>query len=325
MMKPISNGSRWVAAIKVLLPLLMLVLGSCVSNGPASSGEWQSPLYRDHALSGKIWNSATGQFVTEEELMTALAGAGYLLLGEKHDNPDHHRLQAAIVTRLLQQQQVASLSFEMLTSADQARLDGIQAQRLQSLEQLREYLQWDDAGWNWDFYGPLVQAGYRARVPLLAANIDEAQMRGAYGSELPAAVSAVLNTAVTAQLNQDIDDSHCGLLPESQFPAMVRVQQSRDNAMAQAMAVYGGQAVNILIAGNYHVRRDLGVPRYLLHQQPGLAADAIVSLAFLEVQPDVVAPAAYLEQFDAVKAYDFIWFTPAISNEDYCATLRTEP
>ena len=33
---------------------------------------------------------------------------------------------------------------------------------------------------------------------------------------------------------------------------------------------------------------------------------------------------AYLQQFGEIMAYDYIWFTPAISDEDYCASLRQE-
>jgi hypothetical protein len=35
-------------------------------------------------------------------------------------------------------------------------------------------------------------------------------------------------------------------------------------------------------------------------------------------------PADYLQQFGSVKAYDYIWFTPAVSDEDYCASLRQQ-
>jgi hypothetical protein len=48
----------------------------------------------------------------------------------------------------------------------------------------------------------------------------------------------------------------------------------------------------------------------------------IVALSFMEVDPEITDPSEYLQQFGAVPAYDFIWFTPAISNEDYCASLR---
>jgi uncharacterized iron-regulated protein len=114
------------------------------------------------------------------------------------------------------------------------------------------------------------------------------------------------------------------MLPASQFPAMVRVQQSRDYAMAQSLRLVAPEVgkTNLLIAGNYHIRQDLGVPNYLMAQHDALSRDQIVSVSFMEVDEEVEEPAEYLQQFGAVRAFDFVWFTPAISNQDYCASLR---
>lgn len=275
---------------------------------------------------GKIWSSADGRFIEPEQLLEIASNARYLLLGEKHDNPDHHRLQLFILDALLQQGRIGAIAFEMLGSEAQARLDAIQEQRLDTLEELKVYLQWDEAGWDWSFYGPLLQRSYAARVALMAANIDDSTMLQVYGGELDPAVADVLATSVVEKLQADIDESHCGLLPESQFPAMVRVQQSRDKQMASALSAGSKQSVgntlSVLIAGNYHVRADLGVPNYLRSLQPELSAREIVTISFSEVDTSATDPAEYLQQFSEIRAFDFIWFTPAISDEDYCASLR---
>lgn len=338
MTKSMQTGSKWVAAINLarVVPLLLAgCLTGCLTGSAATSQTahqpspmalysqpWQSTLYLDHPLVGKLWDSAANRFIDGAELEAAIVRASYVLLGEKHDNPDHHAMQGQLLASLFQQHRVARLAFEMLDSASQERLDQIYTQRPETLAELKTYLDWDEEGWDWTYYGPLLQAGYQAGVPLFAANIDTDTMRAVYASELPAAIATVLDAEVTARLNQDVDESHCGLLPESQFPAMVRVQQSRDNAMAQALGPVSNEGVNVLVAGNFHVRRDLGVANYLLHGQPELAPRAIVALGMIEVQPEVTDPADYLEQFNAVRAYDYIWFTPAISDEDYCASLR---
>jgi len=66
------------------------------------------------------------------------------------------------------------------------------------------------------------------------------------------------------------------------------------------------------------------VPNYLLNRQSSLEESQIVSLAFMEVDKASNDPADYLQQFGSVKAYDYIWFTPAVSDEDYCASLRQQ-
>jgi uncharacterized iron-regulated protein len=306
---------------KSALLLCILLLGACVSSSGRNSQSWQSELATDHPLVGKIWISSTGEFVDPSALYSRIEGAKYILLGEKHDNPDHHALQLLVLNRLLSAGGVERVAFEMMDSNSQSALVSLSSQPMLSLDQLKGYLDWDTEGWDWNFYGPLIDAVYRADVDLAAANINSESIGRVYAEELPATIAAVLDAATVEQLERDIDESHCGMLPQSQFPAMVRVQQSRDYAMAQSLVLeQDSQAV--LIAGNYHIRRDLGVPNYLLAQETGLSEQAIVALSFMEVQAGETEPAAYLQQYGTRAAYDYIWFTPAVSSEDYCASLR---
>ena len=124
-------------------------------------------------------------------------------------------------------------------------------------------------------------------------------MSALYASDSPVAEGAVGEIA-RAQLRADIDSSHCGLLPESQFDAMVRVQQGRDESLARSLVGVKecrGQSFAVLIAGNYHIRQDLGVPNYLLRAQRSLQREAIASVAFLEVAEEGNAAGALSRGF----------------------------
>lgn len=323
------TGSKWVAQINkwAILTGSLLLLAACAqSDVEAQSGarQWQTDLYRDHPLVGKIWDSHEAQFVSEAELWSAVNDARYLLLGEKHDNPDHHALQLHMLESLLQVDAVAAVVFEMLERGADEALATLNQHDFESSEEIRDYLQWDIEGWDWNFYGPLVEAVYSRRIPILSGNISGADVGQIYGAD-PADyqhLAAVFDSLTMEQLNRDIDESHCGMLPASQFPAMLRVQQQRDFTMAGAMQGAGADEIVVLIAGNYHVRQDLGVPNYLLQEDRSLSRDDILSLAFLEVQDDVVDAEEYLQRFGEIPAYDYIWFTPALTSEDYCASLR---
>jgi len=94
--------------------------------------------------------------------------------------------------------------------------------------------------------------------------------------------------------------------------------------MAQNMAAPDDRETAVLVAGNYHARQDLGVPNYLLAKHNNLSRDDIVSIAFMEVQPNEENPESYLQRYSDVVAYDYVWFTPVISEEDYCASLRSQ-
>ena len=83
---------------------------------------------------------------------------------------------------------------------------------------------------------------------------------------------------------------------------MVSEQQTRDHTISRSLllAVKKKQGMAVLIARNYHARKDLGVPNYLIAQHPELEWSDILSLAFLEVVPDVMDPRAYLDQFSVL-------------------------
>lgn len=316
---------RWIIGLLAIFP----ILSACAQAQSASSGQlpesitdWQSTLYRDHSLVGSVWHTHSKRFVSVAELMGALESSRFALLGEKHDNPDHHRLQQNILRYLIASGQVGSVSFEMMDSDFDDRLSSLEDQQFESLVQLREYLQWDDEGWDWSFYGPLVAGTQAAGIDVRSANISRAQVSEVYAQPLDPAIANVMDQPALEQLNVEIDESHCNMLPASQFPAMVRVQQARDHAMASSLAAADSpDQINVLIAGNYHVRQDLGAPNYLLALRPDVQRDDVVSLAILEVSPESEEPIDYLQAYSELMPFDFVWFTPAISDEDYCASL----
>ncbi len=305
--------------------LLSSLLGLFITGTFAQeqAGEpWESALYNDHPLVGSIWKSADGSLIDAATLNRELANARYLLLGEKHDNPDHHRIQQFIVDSILANKALSNIAFEMMDIGMQPRLDTIQAQDIDTLDELKQYLSWDEEGWDWSFYGPLIFAVLQSRIEISAANISNETMMQVYAESLADEIAAVLGEAIVARLNSDIDESHCGLLPASQFPAMVRVQQTRDHQMALALTSTGGEDISVLIAGNYHVRQDLGVPNYILALESSSSRNEILTEALQEVEFGETDPAVYLESESDLAAFDYIWFTPAISDEDYCASLQ---
>lgn len=304
----------------VVAVIAALTLSRSLSAQLDSPENWQAALYADHQLVGKIWSSSEQQFVSPETMWSRLTSASYLLLGEKHDNPDHHVMQLELIERLIRGGAVSQITFEMLDSNATEPLTRFLETDFASDAAMQEFLYWDDQGWDWQFYGPLLRAAYHGTVPVTAGNISPEMVREVYGAPTSAAIEGIFDAEIMAKLYSDIDESHCGMLPESQFPPMVRVQQTRDFTMAENLKVTDGMAV--LIAGNYHVRHDLGVPNYLLASDEQLQRSDIVSLAFLEVVAGENEPARYLEQFAGQPAYDFIWFTPAVSDEDYCDSLR---
>jgi uncharacterized iron-regulated protein len=326
-MKFINNGCKWAAYSKAVAIAIGVVLGAVSSAQLQAQLQqpevWQSELLQGHELVGRIWSEELQDFVTAEQLAEVILGARYLLLGEKHDNPDHHALQLTILRFLLEEQRLGLLTLEMMDESAAEKLQALPDIDTMSATELKTYLVWDDAGWDWEFYGPLIEAAYGEGIELRAGNISRATVSAVYADENSIDVSGVLSAAAEEQLLIDIDESHCGQLPESQFPAMFRVQQARDKAMAESMLSGDVDGVSVLIAGNYHVRHDLGVPNYLLAREADLERSHIVSIAAMEVSEGETDPRDYQQLLEVQAAYDYLWFTPALTSEDYCASLRS--
>jgi uncharacterized iron-regulated protein len=62
---------------------------------------------------------------------------------------------------------------------------------------------------------------------------------------------------------REIDRGHCGALPASLWPRMAQAQLARDAVMADLLRRHAAAHGLVLLAGNGHVRRDIGVPRWL--------------------------------------------------------------
>jgi uncharacterized iron-regulated protein len=256
---------------------------------------------------GGIIDLRTAQALTPAELVARLAREQRVIVGEQHDNADHHALQLWLLRSMAQVRPQGSLLLEMLNPDQQPRVDEVQravaGQRLP--DNLPDALAWQ-AGWDWSLYGPLVSFALRQPYPLLAANLDRQELRAVY-AKAPALVGERSKArSVTEALAAQIRDSHCGQLPESQVPAMLAVQQQRDRRMAERLLAAPAPA--LLLAGAFHGRRDLGVPLHLVDRD---RKQKVAVLILAEQGHQVAATSA-----------DYVWYTPPQPAKDYCAQLR---
>ena len=292
--------------MRMLCFCLLILLAGCESREVLPPPAWLSPEGREHADLGQIRDLRTGRRLSPAQLVEALAVAPWVLVGEQHDNPDHHALQLWLLRSLAQRRPSGSLLLEMLGPDQQARVERAQEATRQGLppRDLIGALAWQP-GWDWSLYGPLLRYALAQPYPLLAANLSRPQMMQVYRRPPTLQGRLSMVKAVQDALLADIRQSHCGLLPEAQLPAMLAVQQQRDRRMAEALLAAPAPAV--LLAGAFHVRRDLGVPLHLadLGARPGLV------LMLAEVGATVTAAQA-----------DFVWYSAAQPEQDHCAVLR---
>jgi uncharacterized iron-regulated protein len=191
----------------------------------------------------------------------ARAPAAVLIFGEQHDQPDQQR---QVADEVRDRAAAGTLAAVVLEMADRGRdTRGLPPDAGEA--QVREALAWN--GWPWEAYAAVVMNAVRARVPVHGGNLPRGAMRDAMRDET---LDAQVTDGVRALLAREVRDGHCGMLPASQEPGMVRIQIARDRAMAATVAALaadaGGRDV-LLLTGAQHASRDRGVP---LHLPPAL-------------------------------------------------------
>ena len=214
----------------------------------------------------------------------------FVLLGEVHDNAVQHSLRAALLTDLLADGRPTRIVFEQMGRAN----DSLIAAAARDAESVVTAGRLDRTGWRWPLHKPLIEAALTGGALILGGDLSRDDMRAIVRGG-PSAVPVDLRTLLDnsrwspddeAAIQREIDAGHCGALPPSQFAGMALAQRSRDAALASAMLHAGNDNERvILIAGNGHVRRDLGVPRYLM--AAGVARVSIADRTPTEIILDV--------------------------------------
>ena len=242
-----------------------------------------------------------------------LRGKRFVLLGEVHDNAEQHRQRAALLRELLGDGKPTRVVFEQMARTRDAAL----AAAPRDAEAIADAGRLDREGWRWPLHKPLVEAAVQGGASIAGGNLDREDVRAIVRGGIEAApadvrsalrADAAWSAADEQALRRLVDVGHCHMLPASQIGSMVLAQRARDAALAQAMLQAPAGERVVLIAGNGHVRTDLGVPRYL--RAAGVA-------------PSDMAAIGYVEQGDAdVAPYDARSIGPRAERTDPCAALR---
>jgi uncharacterized iron-regulated protein len=249
-----------------------------------------------------------------------LRGNAIALLGETHDNQVQQQLRFEILKRAVSAGWRPAIAMEQFDREHQADIDRARATRPRDADYLIEQAGGSHdkqrGGWNWDYYRPYVALVLDYQLPLLAANLSRSDaekiVHQGYGAVFDAASIRDLQLdqarpALLSSQEKEVEEGHCHALPSELLPKMARAQMARDAVMA---AVLRSNATNgvVLLAGDGHVRRDLGVPRWLTAS----TLPRVLSVGFLErggTDPVV-------DEFDAVIV------TKVAPRSDPCAALR---
>ncbi len=291
---------------------------------------WLSKLNADHELVGKIWSVKDERFVDRGAVEARLAKAHFVLLGEKHDNPDHHALQGEMIAAVTRSGRKPAVVFEMIDRNLQGTVDEQLSKAPGDVDGFGKAIDWDGSDWPaWAIYRPVFAAAMAAKLPILAANLPRKDtMEIARGTlKLPAEFIAKhrldtpLPEPLQSALHAELREGHCGYLPEQMLEPVARIQRTRDALMADKLLAADGSDGAILIAGGGHVRRDRAVPWYLSSFLAENGKEA-VAIRFAEVDDKLASAADYAKRYDDDIPFDYVWFTPRLDNVDHCKELE---
>lgn len=297
-------------------------------DGPFFS-DWRVEGLRSHPLVGKVWSREAGALVEPGDLTAAVRAARIVLLGEIHDNNDHHRVQAHVLGVLADQK--PAVVFEQFRGDVQAALAAAQEQGIASIAALKAAVDWENSGWKSYDYDPLFRRALDEKLAIFAGDVPRGEMMTvakegsgalAEAERVRLSLDRPLGAAADAAALDEIFEAHCEMMPKEALSGMAAAQRLRDARLADAVLAAAnatGRPV-VLIAGSGHVRSDRGVPWYLRARAPEKPSVAVV---LAEVEDGETDPAAYVPRDpDGKPAADFLLFTPRAERGDPCAEMR---
>ncbi len=242
-----------------------------------------------------------------EALTQAIRQRQVVLLGEVHDNAAQHALRLRAFDALLATGARPALLMEQFDRERQGDIDRTRegARGREGAERVIAAGARPRSGWQWAFYQPFIERALEHGLPIVAVNVSLEDARVVIAQGLVVnGFDADVPPDVEAGLASLIEASHCGMVNSALARGMALAQVARDQFMARSIERHAARGV-VLLTGNGHARRDIGVPRWM---SPALRARS-VSIGLIE---EGEAPTA---------AFDHVFVTARQERTDPCESM----
>ena len=259
--------------MKTLAIVLLLSCAAAAAAQECPAGAWLRP------------GDGRAALLPAAKLLADMSQLEVVLLGERHDDADHHRWQLHTLAALHGRRPEMVIGFEAFPRRVQPALDKWVAGELTAQQFLAE-VRWDEI-WNVpaELYLPLFEFARLHRVPLVALNVErklteaiaekgwEAVPQGeregvAKASPAPPAYRDELFDVYREHLAARGKDGEKAAKSDPAFRNFVEAQQTWDRAMAEALARRAAAGAEprplvVGIAGSGHLRDGYGIPLQL--------------------------------------------------------------
>lgn len=254
---------------KILVVVSIAVAGLAATAAAAPSASCLSP--------GQ-WYTPAGErtvAIALPTLLKNLAATRVVLLGERHDDADHHRWQLQVIAALHAQQPNLVIGMEMLPRRAQPVLDQWVAGQLTESDLLTR-TEWARV-WGFDasMYLPILHFARLNRIPVAAVNVDRAIVSEVGAKGLAAVpeeqregvgAPAAARRAYRDRLEQVFREHGSSSDAAAAFDRFVQAQLFWDRAFAEGLAAAAkrpGDPLVVGIMGSGHLAHGDGVPHQL--------------------------------------------------------------
>jgi len=241
-----------------------------------------------------------GQRLSSQELVEQIKDKDFILLGESHDNPCDHQVQARIVHLLAQSGVDHVLGLEMVNVRRQDVLDRFNKGEI-SLEELPDRLDWSkNWGHDFDLYRPVFESAKEFGIPVKALNLPSGVTRriSHFGLDsldeedrkyLPEKIFMPPEEQLSFLEKQY--EVHQEFVPEdrSELHQFIQAQSTWDSKMAEMAGQYGCEysLPVVILAGSEHVRMGWGIEHRLLKQDEDARVARVLPVRDVEdISPD---------------------------------------
>uniref|UniRef100_B8HKB1 Haem-binding uptake Tiki superfamily ChaN domain-containing protein n=1 Tax=Cyanothece sp. (strain PCC 7425 / ATCC 29141) TaxID=395961 RepID=B8HKB1_CYAP4 len=219
-----------------------------------------------------------------QTIVTRLAQANIIYLGETHDRPQDHQAQLDIIRSLYEINPRLVIGLEMFQRPYQSVLDRYLKGDLSEVELLEQSQYNQRWGFPWQFYAPILRLAKEYRLPLLALNTPSEVTRKVARQGLasltpteqewipPLSDIDTSNSVYRNKIKQVYEDFHHGKDDPQAFERFWQAQVLWDETMAATIADYVRRHPDrlvVVLAGQGHVAFGYGIPSRVARRLAG--------------------------------------------------------
>jgi uncharacterized iron-regulated protein len=324
--------SRWAMIVMVVMCAgqLLACARRPMLKDPVSPTRADVSVDRSLRLEPGVYDVATGEQITREQLLSRLGEARFVVLGETHDDAFHHRVQHQVYEALGRRAQASGhavlLGMEMMQVPFQAPLDAYVRGEIEQAQML-EQVEWEKR-WRFPvaFYEPLWQLARAQGWPVVALNvpleitrlISQRGLDGLTRDERAQVAREVdLESAPHREWFAQVFITHgIPIKDKAALDRFYEAQVSWDETMAQSAvrALEGRPPADqmVIVAGSGHVMNRWGIPSRIARRAPDAAILTLIPISAPVSSARSLAGATGATEQDlatwqSARFADFVW------------------